>query len=141
MPKSTEEYLDQYMGEHPNTGRAFMASMQDRHKDPKNLNLRDAEHALFAQTLMESLGPIVGTGVVGTSVPAYSAAKVIMQNYMPRSVAKGIGKVFPPLDLADSTPPDLSELYWGLRPIWNSVKKPKGTAKGLSDLAPSGWHR
>lgn len=96
---------------------AFRAAKEERQRldrltppgRPRNLNLRDAEHALFAQTVLDQSGPLLGRLQLLTDVPAYSALKALTQTYAPSSWN---------LPGQRSTPPDFSELYWGLAPVW-----------------------
>lgn len=67
-----------------------------------NLGLRDQEHAAFSRYLLHQLGPVLGTGVVAASVPAYSAVKAVAQ---PLGMMKG------------ATPASMQEVKAGLSPI------------------------
>jgi hypothetical protein len=98
---------------------AAPAATADRMADPMNLPLRNAEHALFSQSVIDQLGPIVGRAVAGTAVPAYSAAKAVAQA-LPTPVGQAIDRIAP-FKLAGATPPSLDEIRWGLRPVWGSI--------------------
>ena len=138
MP-STEQYINDLLGKYDEPFSAFLAAKSLRDSTDagktgynRDLNLRDAEHALFVQSQIDDGGPVLGRLQGAITVPAYSAAKVLAQNY-------GLGgpvKALTGRDLKNSTPPDLSELYWGLRPLWSQIKKPAGKVSGLSEFAP-----
>lgn len=97
-----------------NVDDATAAALAERFDHPNDPTRRNAEHALFSQMLMNRLGPL---GPLMT--PLYSGAKAIAQA-APASVGQAIDKVSP-LPLAAATRPDLSELKWGLSPLWNGV--------------------
>ncbi len=77
-----------------------------RMRDPHNIPLRNAEHALFSQYAIKRLGPVLGRAVVASAVPAYSLAKVLGR---PIGFFKG------------ATPPSWQEVQYGLQPIVSSV--------------------
>lgn len=80
----------------------LISLMNQRSGNPTDLGLRDQEHAAFSKYLLHTLGPLLGTGVVAASVPAYSAAKAVAQ----------------PLGLMkDATPASMQEVKAGLSPI------------------------
>jgi hypothetical protein len=134
MP-STEEYINQFAGSGDTSEDDFEWAKLARHKDPRNLNLRNAEHALFTQAMRDSWGPVGAlSGLV--AIPGYSAAKWAAQNFPKQSgVPAGI-EAATGMKLSQSTRPDLSELYWGLRPLWSQIKRPAGKVSGLSEFAP-----
>lgn len=130
IPPSTEDYLKQFQASTPDSWQAFenakatrQASDAGKTNPERDLNLRDAEHALFAQTMVDR-SPVMGRLGLLAGAPAYSAAKYVAQNGPGTAplVQKLTG-----LDLRGSTPPSLSELYWGLRPVFSSVR-PKASS-------------
>ncbi len=98
---------------------ASTAATADRMGDPTSLPLRNAEHALFSQDVIDRLGPVLGRAVVGAAVPTYSAAKAVAQA-LPTPVGQAVDRVAP-FRLAGATPPTLDEVRWGLRPVWGSI--------------------
>jgi hypothetical protein len=140
---STEQYINQLVQDYDTPFAAFMAAKAKRDEvdagktgAARDLNLRNAEHALFSNHMMNELGTVGGGAALAVSVPAYSAAKLAAQK-MPKAsgIPAGI-RALSGWDLSRSTKPDLSELYWGLRPIWSQIKKPQGKVSGLSEFAP-----
>ena len=127
---STEDYINQFQEGSPDSWRAFENAKASRQASDagkttgRDLALRDAEHALFAQSMVDR-APVTGRLGLLAGVPAYSAAKYIAQN------GPGTAPLVQKLtgtDLRGSTAPSLSELYWGLRPVFGSIKPgPGGT--------------
>lgn len=112
--RSTEEWIRHFRSQSENPRRAFGAALQARSRDPRNLNLRDAEHALFSQHTLRDYGPVLGRALLGGAVPGYTVAKVLAQNY---PAVEPLIRLLSGMDLRQSTRPDFSELYWGLRPL------------------------
>ncbi len=105
---------------HGRVDDAAAAALAERFDHPNDPTRRNAEHALFSQMLMNRLGPL---GPLMT--PLYSGAKALAQA-APAGVGQAIDRVSP-LPLASATRPSLSEVKWGLSPLWN----------GVNSLAPS----
>lgn len=106
---------------------------RDRLSDPSNLALRNAEHALFSRSVLQSLGPVLGRAVVATSVPLYSAAKAIGR---PMGFFK------------EATAPSWQEVQYGLEPIVSPAPAPVEAAPapvapwpagGLAVAIPCSW--
>ncbi len=101
---TAEQHIAQFMMQA--SGDAYQAATLAalaRMGDPLNLALRNAEHALFSRSVLQKLGPVLGRGVVATSVPLYSAAKAIGQ---PFGAFKG------------ATAPSWQEVQYGLQPLF-----------------------
>ena len=102
---------------------AFRVLKQQRHRDPRNPILREAEHALFSQSQVDERGPFGKMGVA-LSVPAYSGLKAGVRALPPPAArlwdmirdASGL-----PLPASTSSKPSLSEIKWGLAPLWGGV--------------------
>ena len=96
--------------------RTFLALKAARHFRPADLDLREAEHAAFANDMYA--GPWGGLRTA-TTVPAYSMAKWLSQNDvflgpLIRAIAQqGLGH-----DLRESTPPSWREVQYGLLPFF-----------------------
>ena len=111
---------------------ATAAATADRMSNPLDPNLRNAEHALFSQSIIDRLGPVAGRAVVGAAVPAYTGAKAVAQA-LPAPVGQAIDRVSP-FPLAGATKPDMSEVKWGLRPVWGSVAPAESTDSPYDQL-------
>lgn len=122
---TTEDYLKRFQEANPTGSEdAFQAAKLSRQASDRSgaanrdLNLRDAEHALFSQSQIDQR-PILGRLGALIGVPGYTAAKVLAQNYPATNPAV---KAITGMDLSGSTKPDLRELYWGLKPVFASIK-------------------
>ena len=121
-PDNPESYIhgalrDTY-GE-PEDAAVLLKTMRDR--NPRDLSLRNAEHALFGQVLRQENPYTAPASVVG-----YSALKGLMQHGMPTSWAEGLSKGLRrqfggSMPSPHSTPASLSELAWGLAPYWGGI--------------------
>lgn len=110
------QLIQHYLGEaRGDPLQAAAAAKAAREKDPNNIDLRNAEHALFSYYMIDKLGPILGAAVVGVSVPLYSLVK---------SLAKMMGL------LKKATPPSWQEMQYGLRPLVSP--KPGPAARAVS---------
>jgi len=128
-PQSTEEWIKHFQltNPGPDTEDAFRAAQATRQAadagkaDPRqrDLNLRDAEHALFSQTMVDQ-SPVLGRLQTLVTVPGYSAAKTLQQSY---PATAPLIKAITGMDFSGSTRPDLRELYWGMRPVFKSVRQ------------------
>lgn len=108
----------------PSVEPALIQAQVQRMERPQDLNLRDQEHALFSKYVMEQYGPVLGSLVVGASVPAYSGLKAAAQAD-PR-VGAILGRLTG-MDLANATPASWQEIHAGLSPI--------------ADMLRQGWRR
>lgn len=124
--------VQHYLANNPeNAEDAFLAARGDRRvadrsrglvqRTPEDLNLRDAEHALFANALMDPnnprsaghVSPLYGALNLLAMVPIYSATKALTQ-YLPQSADRFIPG-------PASSPPDWNEIKWGLAPLWGGI--------------------
>lgn len=94
----------------------FFDVMQRRHADPTNIPLRNAEHALYTQYMLQGLGRLRGVPAAMTAVPGYSFSKWMQQSQPP-----SVGRHLP---YYQSTPPSLGEVYWGLAPLLGGMPGP-----------------
>jgi hypothetical protein len=140
--RSTEDWIRHLQVMNPGAEDAFHAAkaargIADTGKTGflRNLNLRDAEHALFSRQLLEQYGPVLGRLMVATAVPGYSANKVIQQTYP--SIG-GLARFLSGMDLRQASPPDLQELYWGLRPLFGAFGAARGPEGPAGRLNTSG---
>lgn len=103
------------------------ASVQARMASPEagqDRDLRDAEHALFAQSLVNDFGRLGAAPILATAVPGYTGAKWAAQNAPKMSgIPAGLEALLqmPLTKESGATPPDLREIYWGLRPLLGSL--------------------
>jgi hypothetical protein len=86
-----------------------MSLMNQRDANPQDLNLRDQEHAQFSRVILDKYGPVLGSAIVASAVPTYSAAKGGAQ-------ALGLMK--------DATPASFREVGAGLAPLWGGAVGP-----------------
>ena len=128
-----QRLIQQYLEQNPGSSTdAWHAAMQDRQVgDNADPNLRNAEHALFSQSLFghdTEAGP--GGGLANLAkVPLYSALKWGAQNlpWELGAIPRAIGRQQLGHDLTRSTPPSWSEVKWGLAPLWGGVSR-QGTS-------------
>src|SRR5216683_7307675 len=85
-----------------------------RSGDPFNTLLRNREHELFSQHIINTYGPVLGRAIAGAAVPAYAATKAAVQA-MPAPIGQAIDRVSP-FPLAGATKPDMGEVAAGLKP-------------------------
>jgi hypothetical protein len=101
-------------------GRDTLARLIDaqnaRQDDPYNTQLRNQEHELFSQHVIDTYGPFLGRAIVTAAVPGYAAAKAAAQA-LPEPIGQAIDKVSP-FKLAGATKPDLGEVQAGLKPVF-----------------------
>jgi len=129
---TTMDSIRHFMEANPgNSEDAFRAIKNYRTEQDKgkvgyqrDLDLRDAEHALFSQSQIDQK-PIMGRLQTAAAVHLYSGVKALAQTY-PVTAAPINGLVSTlsgePTRLDRSSPPDLRELYWGLRPIFGGMR-------------------
>lgn len=106
--------------EPPGAGDQAVQVAQARVADPQNLDLRDQEHRLFSQHVLDQYGPVLGSLVVGASVPSYSALKAAAQ------ANPQLGALLSRLtgyDLANATPASWREVHAGLAPVVDMLKQ------------------
>lgn len=122
----TEQQIARLMGAHGgDAAKAHLASYMERGA-PEGKNdrgLRNAEHALFAQSIIDKLGPVAGRTALAGAVPGYTAVKALAQN-SPPGYARALEMLtrFPLTRESGASAPGLDELYWGLRPVFKSVR-------------------
>lgn len=107
----------------PNPGRdtlsQLIAAQNARAADPFNTLLRNREHELFSQHVMNTYGPVLGRAIVGAAVPTYAAAKAGAQA-LPSPIGHAIDRVSP-FPLAGATKPDMGEVAAGLKPAFGDL--------------------
>lgn len=102
-------------------------AMAARHADPGNLDLRDREHALFTQHLMDTYGPVLGRAIALSAVPAWTGAKAIAQS-LPTPVSQAIDRQLPQdFQLAgpQTSPASMREVKAGLAPVFQNDYTPQ----------------
>ena len=134
---TTEQIISHYLAMNPGSSEnAFTAALHDR-KDSEgqgNLNLRDAEHYLYARSQIEnpqgrmSLWPLSNRTIPASrlsfllGVPIYSAKKALEQYVVPPR--------------GGQTKPDFSEIYWGMRPAFEMKNPPTFKQRPLDPREP-----
>jgi hypothetical protein len=101
------------------TLRQLITAQNARQADPFNTLLRNREHELFSQHIINTYGPVLGRAIVGTAVPGYAAAKATAQA-LPAPVGQAIDRVSP-FPLAGATKPDMGEVAAGLKPVLHDL--------------------
>lgn len=90
-----------------------------RAADPFNTLLRNREHELFSQHVLNTYGPVLGRAIIGAAVPGYAATKAVAQA-LPAPVGQAIDRISP-FPLAGATKPDLGEVAAGLKPAFGDL--------------------
>ena len=98
------------------TLRKLIMAQNAREADPYDSALRNQEHELFSQHVIDTYGPVLGRMIVSAAVPGYAAAKAAAQA-LPSPVGQAIDRVAP-FKLAGATKPDLGEIQAGLSPVF-----------------------
>lgn len=113
-PGDVSGAITEYLAKAGGSFAGALAQIEDeRSRQPDNLVLRDAEHALITQQAIETFGPL-GAVMGLVAVPAYSAAKWIAQS-VPEVVGQLIDAVSPiQLRGPGVTPPSWREMRGGL---------------------------
>ena len=106
---STEDYLTRFQGDPEPAVSASRARLSD-----PSLSLRNAEHNLFSQYLMDRSGGTIAP-FLPLLVGGYSGAKGLAQ--LIQRLSPTLGHAMPE-SLTQASPPSWEEMYWGLEPLW-----------------------
>lgn len=117
--EQVEGAIDRFMATGGSVDRALMSIQQARRMGDSEA-LRDAEHALASQYTIDTLGP-VGYVVVAVTVPTYSAAKWVAQTIPGADVLAALSPV-PLTRQQGASTPSWNEIWWGLRPLWGTIR-------------------
>jgi hypothetical protein len=108
----TESLIDQYLRQSGGDPWAAQVDVErERLGDPMSPALRNAGHALLTQAFPPA----------AALVPAYSGAKWAAQNvpggrYLDYLMPRG-------MELSTASRPSWSEIYWGMSPLWRSLRR------------------
>lgn len=111
-------------------------AMQAREGNEQDRELAATEHGAFAQGVHDTLGPVLGSAVLGAAVPTYQGAKALAQSNLPGSgVARAAGDAIGiPLAGPKVTPPGMDQLQAGLAPAVETVRNVVGAVAEAAGL-------